>query len=679
MRPCAGQYMNRHILQTLIIISLGVLIYSNSFNVPFQFDDTSSIVENDRIKDLGNFIYPEKTRNYSLVGIPKLRYIGYLTFGINYKLHGLDVTGYHIVNVCIHIMNALLVYYLVLLTFQTPVFRRGCRASFSGESNGERFVAFFSALLFVSHPLQTQAVTYIVQRLASLATMFYLLSLVMYVRSRLAAGGGPGKGAWGSRLCYIISLISAVLAMKTKSISFTLPLMVTLYEFIFFRERISKRLLYLVPVLLTMLIIPLSLIDLDMGKQTVGEVITDVSEATRVESTLSRKDYLFTQFRVIMTYIRLMIFPVHQNLLYDYPKFHTFFNRQVFPSFLCLAAILSAAVCCLYVLREKNKASLSGALNCAQSGMQGLRLVSFGILWFFITLSVESGFIPIADVIFEHRVYLPSIGAFIAFVACVFILMDRFRDRSPHLKNIVIGVLVIVIVIFSGAAYSRNTVWQDSISLWKDVVSKSPDHVIGLNNLGDAYIDKGEFDKAIKYLKKAVAVSPGYAKAWYNLGFAYSRKGRFDDAVYYFKKAAAIKRDYDKAYNNLGNIFLMKNNLDMAAEYYQKAIKAQPRQAIAHYNLGIVFMKKSEIENAIDHFKKAIEINPRYAEAFYNLGLAYFIRGWTDRAIEQFETATELKPDFANAHYNLGVAYRQKGLLHKAEEQFRKARLSEKK
>jgi tetratricopeptide (TPR) repeat protein len=673
--------MNKCFIHILIITVLGILIYSNTFNVPFQFDDSSSIVENDRIRDLGNFIAPQKAKGYSLIGIPRLRYVGYLTFGLNYKLHGLDVTGYHIVNLFIHIVNALLVYSLVLLTFKTDVFQRENgeldRTSFDGPGSEQGLIAIFSALLFIVHPLQTQAVTYIVQRLASLATMFYLLSLVMYVKSRLIRSGDDKAGlpSVSNILFYVFSLISAVLAMKTKSISFTLPVIVTLYEFIFFRDKIKKRLLYLIPILLTMLIIPLSIIDMDVGKKPVGEIISDVSEVTRVESKLSRPAYLFTQFRVIMTYIRLIFFPVNQSLLYDYPKFHTFLNWQVCISFLFLIIIFSAGIYCLYSARARENVFPPGRSNVLRSDTQSMRLVSFGIFWFFMTLSVESGVIPILDVIFEHRVYLPSVGAFISIITFTFIIMNKLKNRFLHIKNVIMVVLVLVIGILSASAYSRNMVWKDNITLWEDVVAKSPGNVIGLNNMGNAYLNNGEIDKAVIYFKRAIAAAPGYAKDYYNLGFAFTRKGQFNEAIYNFKKAVAIKKDYAKAYNNLGIIYLKFEKLDRAAEFFKKTIELNPRHARAHYNIGIVFTKKGQTDRAIDYFKKAVRIDNDYVKAYYNLGLVYFMSGQIDRAIDQYLTALKLQPDYANAHHNLAVAYREKGLKDKAEKHFKKAEL----
>ncbi|MBI4824287.1 MAG: hypothetical protein HY805_08690 [Nitrospirae bacterium] len=325
-------------------------------------------------------------------------------------------------------------YFLVVLTFRTPFL------SLRGTGSRSNLIALFSSLLFVSHPIQTEAVTYIFQRLASLCAFFYLLSLVFYIKWRLgvkekspspviARGDSPeaisgiatpsarndrgeiDKKIITALLLYLGSLLSAILAMKTKENAFTLPVVIMLYEFFFFKGSLGKRILYLIPFLLTMLIIPFSLIGID---KPVGEIISGVEPATRGYGEISRQDYLFTQFRVITTYIRLLFLPINQNIGYDYPVYHSFFEVQVFLSFLFLLSIFGFAVY-LYVRSKSSPIS---------------RLIAFGVFWFFITLSVESSIIPLPMWINEYRVYLPSVGALVAVTSSIFILVEKIKNRN---------------------------------------------------------------------------------------------------------------------------------------------------------------------------------------------------------------------------------------------------------
>ncbi|HAG50864.1 MAG TPA: hypothetical protein DCL42_05950, partial [Deltaproteobacteria bacterium] len=181
------------------------LIYSNTFSSPFHFDDTPNIVENYKLRDLSIFWPPSDTR-----------YIGSLSFALNYYFSGLNVFGYHLVNIIIHIINSILVWWLVILTFRTPVMER-----INTNPQLKYFIAITASLLFVSHPIQTQAVTYIVQRFASLATLFYLLSLTLYIKAKLQTIQVEAKDenkffSTSTLTFYLLSLISAILAMKTK-------------------------------------------------------------------------------------------------------------------------------------------------------------------------------------------------------------------------------------------------------------------------------------------------------------------------------------------------------------------------------------------------------------------------------------------------------------------------------
>jgi protein O-mannosyl-transferase len=567
------------IIHVLLIVLVGLIAYSNIFSVPFYFDDMHNIVENPVVKDFQYFIEPSKARVFEIYNAFKSRFIGYLSFALNYQLHGLDVSGYHTINLTIHILNALLVYWLVVLTFKTLSFRAP-----DSERNSE-LIALFSGLLFVSHPIQTQAVTYIVQRFTSLATMFYLLSLVMYIKARQGNQNTENRSQNIDKrqkiinrnfvLCYLTSAISAVLAMKTKEIAFTLPIIITLYEFMFFEGKIKKRILYLTPILLTILIIPLSLIRID---KSIGDIISDAGAATRVQTEMSRWVYLFTQLRVLVTYIRLLFLPINQNLDYDYPIYNSFIDPNVLISFFLLLSIFALGVYSLYRSEGTDTDT-----------RYALRLTSFGIFWFFITLSVESSVIVIVDVIFEHRVYLPSVGAFIALLASFFFLLNNLKHKWPIASKICITALILLIIMFIGVTYTRNTTWQSSVKLWTDVIMKSPKKARPYNELGLAYLDNGEPLKAVSCFERALTINPSSFLL----------------------------------YSNLGNAFDELGYIDHALIQYQKAIEINPKFETAHYNVGIIYYKKKMFKEAIAEFNIAVSLNPFNYDAKKNLEILY--------------------------------------------------------
>ncbi len=301
-------------LAVLLLLSLlAALIYSSTFSIPFHFDDADNIVQNPQIKDLANF--------FDLSGS---RYVGFLSFALNYSVGGLQVFGYHLVNLIIHIANGFLVYSLVLLLFKAESQHSPLMAHDSQPTTAS-WIALAAALLFVAHPIQTQAVTYIVQRFASLVTLFYLLTVVCYLKWRLASSETRSRILW-----YGGAVLSTVLAMKTKENSFTLPFMILLLEGVFFQSSTRKRWLALLPFLLTLPIIPLS------HSGAMGEGEAGFAQET---AEISGSDYLFTQFRVIVTYIRLLFLPIQQNLDYDYPIYHSILEPAVLLSFLFLLSI----------------------------------------------------------------------------------------------------------------------------------------------------------------------------------------------------------------------------------------------------------------------------------------------------------------------------------------------------
>jgi tetratricopeptide (TPR) repeat protein len=327
---------------------------------------------------------------------------------------------------------------------------------------------------------------------------------------------------------------------------------------------------------------------------------------------MSRLDYLFTEFRVIVTYIRLLIIPVNQNFDYDYPAYGSFFNPNVFLSLFLLLSIVGLGV---FLLRR------------------GHRLPAFGIFWFFLTLSVESSLIPIVDVIFEHRVYLPSVGAFIAITSALFA-----AARSERTGGLVAVLLLTASLALAGASYARNAVWRDPVALWEDAAGKSPRKARAHLHLGIAYAERNLKDKAVEHLRVALRLNPNDAKAHLTLGTIYAAMGLQDEAM----------------------------------EHLAKSITLGLRSADAHYNLGVLYSKKMMPGQAEKHFKTALAIKQDHVEALGGLAAIYLDSGFVDRAIEHYRRAVELRPD-ANAHYRLARAYAKKGLTGQAEEHFRKA------
>ena len=633
---------SRKIKQLTVLLFLALLataIYSNTFSASFHFDDIYNIVENAWIKDLKN-----------LRDLSHSRYVGFLTFALNYHFSGLDVFGYHLVNLIIHIINAFLVYSLVLLLFKIPINPSHPQYPASSISDPSSWIALATALLFVAHPIQTQAVTYIVQRFASLATLFYLLTVVCYLQWRLTPSRAKGRSLW-----YAVALICTVLAMRTKEITFTLPFMLLLVEAAFFQPLTRKSFMALIPFLLTLPIIPLTPRPGHAG-------------LTRITTEISRLDYLFTQFRVIVTYLRLLIFPAHQNLDYDYPIYHSLFHPAVFLSFLFLLSLFGLAT---YLLVNSSRSTVRSLTENKVRSYTRLtthdsRLISFGILWFFITLSIESSIITLGTVIFEHRLYLPSVGIFFSLTMGLFILLKTSNKRF----YIIVSCITVILCVLT---YQRNNIWKDPLTLWKDVVMKSPMSGRAHNNLGQSYYELGETDKALKEYLTAIELDPQHAEAHNNLGILYKDLGKQEESFREYQTALRLQPNSAQIHYNLANAYRINGKFKRAQDHYERTTRLDPYHAQAYNNLGFVYENQGKLNEAFESYRRAIQIREDYALPHFNLARIYNSQGRLDEAIIEYETGIRLDPKNAKSHYFLGLVYDDLDRWDDARNEFKKA------
>jgi tetratricopeptide (TPR) repeat protein len=594
-------FLNKPAIHLVLILVIAIFSYSNTFNVPFQMDDGGNIVDNPAIKNLNNFIHMDKidqdiTMEASSKSLFKMRYIGYLSFALNYAVHGLDVWGYHCVNLLIHLCTTLLVYYLVFLTFKTSRFQSIANNQPS-TFDSRNVIALFTALIFAVHPVQTQAVTYIVQRFASLATMLWMLSLVSYLLFRLSSADESGAVKRSSLYC--LSLVSAILAMKTKEFSLLLPLIIAIYEYMFLDGSFKKRLRYLTPFCLSVAIIPLTL-----RHNGDNGLLETASKNAGSYGSISSFDYLFTQFRVIVTYLRLLLFPVHQKFDYDYPIFRSFFIPEVILSLLLLLSIVSMAVYFLYLSKDINR-----------KDSYLYRIMAFGLFWFFITLSVESSFIPIADVIFEHRLYLPSIGFILTVISALELLRRKWGTQRAYIPEISVYAMLLLATGLSAATYSRNHVWRNQFSLLEDEIKKSPGKDRPRYLLGKMYGERGQMDKAEYHLRMATSINPGSIGSHYFLAITYMRMNRLAEAADEYKKAIALKFVFAEAHAGLGDIYTRQGRIQEALNEYRIALSLKPSLVEVHYNLGKLYAGLGMKNEARNEFSIALRLNPNFVEA----------------------------------------------------------------
>ena len=620
-------------VQCIIIIVLGALLYANSLQVPFYLDDYREIVNSQIIKSFSYFI------NYhSSGGIGSLisRSFGYLTFLLNYQIGGLNVVGYHLVNSAIHIISALLVYRIVSLTLLTPYFADGRDKKTAGNRAG--FIAFFAALLFVAHPLQTQAVTYIIQRFASLAALLYMLSLSCYIRARLITNE-PGKSNFACLAWFTAAIVSGLLALMTKQNAFTLPLMVILFEMMFFPGDIKKKIRNL-GILFAAAVAGVAIIIAASGKP-VSVLFASLDRATTVEPDITRLDYLATQMRVLVTYLRLLIFPAGQQLDYSYAISSGFLNTDVLLSGALLCALFLAAVYCLLLSRRKESRYGDAA--------QLFRIIAFGIFWFFITMLIESSIIPITDVIFEHRMYLPSAGIFMAAAASVSLLGGAGNRVPGWPRPRVLAASAAVILILGFLTIARNQVWRDEISFWEDNASKSPRNGRVLNNLAQARERKGDLKGAEEAYVRAINLKSYQAASFINLGHIYIEWGRLDKALELYRIALSIDPGIAEAHEGIGIIYKNQNKNEEALQEFLQAINLKPALQTSYANIALIYCRLNKNTEALEYFGKAIELNPDDVSAYVNRGQLFLITGRKNEAIDDYRRALMIDPNNATA------------------------------
>jgi protein O-mannosyl-transferase len=616
-----AQRRNQYIAAgVLALCLLGALIYSNTFHSPFLFDSELYIANNAGIRDLGDL--------KAVWDISPTRFLCFLSFALNYSLHKLEPAGYHAVNLGIHLAAALLLWWLVRLTLASPLMKD------DPLSRRPEPAALLCALVFLSHPLQTEAVTYVYQRVASLGALFYILSICMYARARTLESAGHALKGWAPP--YMCAWLAALAAMFTKEHTITLPAMIVLYEFCFFGAGPGGRRRAL-PFLALLPVIPLTLFFSRSGI-VYGDVENFAGSPGR------SLDYALTQPGVVASYLRMLLWPAGQNLDHDITAVRTALD-PAFLSGLLLNAVILAAAAKLFNRR---------------------RLLSFAVFWFFLALLPESSVVPMQDAMFEHRLYLPMAG-YAAFLVCGLFYAVRGRPRLAA------GILLAVVACNSLLAYRRNAVWKDALTLWDDAVLKSPHKARPYNNRGIAWQERGETNRAFADYNTAVYLKPDYAEARNNIGVILAIQGKLEEAGVHFRAALRLKPDYASAHNNYGLALAVRGRPEEAIAHFQEALRLKPDYAEAHDNWGIALARQGKTGEAVAHFREVLRLDPECAQAHYNLGIALSGQGKAEEAAAHYREALRLKPDYWEAHYNLGSVLSRQGKAEEAAEHYREA------
>ncbi len=547
----------------ILLIVIGCLVYSNSLQGEFIFDDVPQIVDNGHIRNIFDWgaIFKNTRR-------PVL----YLTFAANHALGGVNVWGYHAVNLLMHLLGANILFSILLRTFISSRLRPALPFPESLILSGG------ISLLWMVHPLSTQAVSFVVQRAESLASLFYLVTLYFFIRYVAAAQ---------QRRWMAVGIISCALGMATKEIMATAPLMVLLYDRIFvtagWREIWRRHGLFHVGLFLTWSLAVFLL--LVMKPESVPTAGFNISRMTPWE-------YLLTQCQVVVHYLKLTF--LGGPLLFDYYDWPIVKNiLTVIPEFIFLAGLLGMTV---WQVRKNSP-------------------LGFWAAWFFLILAPTSSFMPIKDVAFEYRMYLPLAGILAISLLGVYKILERWIIIHRWRPLILAGIILAIGIRFGYLTYARNIDYRSALSIWQDTVMKRPNNPRAHNNLGQTLFTQNRLEEAEKHYLEAVRLEPDYADALCNLGTLFSSQKKKEQAFLFLRKALAIDPKFAIAHNNLGALLADTGKFEEAVGHYQETLELGFKDAGVYCNLGIALAQIGKYDEAVINLEEALQLNPKFTIA----------------------------------------------------------------
>lgn len=573
-----------------IIFVLVFAAYSNTFNAAYHFDDFHQIVLNSALLPGNIFRFFIDARLESFYAtLAGYRPMTFVTFALNYALSGQDVWSYHLFNILLHALNAFLVFLIL--------------DSLINKKRDNFYLPLFASLLFAMHPIQTHAVTYISCRAVLLASCFYLLSFLAFIKYRGYRGGNTSKLLLGALppVLYLAGLLS-------KETAVSLPAVLFLYDIILVRPENARaekfrRFSYYISFVVVL-----------AGYLLLRDRMTGFA-VVQEGANVSRWTYFITESTVFLDYLRLLVFPVNQ--VADYYRQFTFRPDALVIFSLSLA---TAIIATLIGIRKR------------------MPLISFFGLWSIVALAPESSLVPIQDSIVEYRLYIPSIGFFVIAALLAYRLL---RDRRYRLAAA--GALLALLAVLT---FNRNLVWADELSLWSDVLKKVPDSPRARGNIAVTFMEQGKYREAIDELNAALGCRPLY------FGDVQGKPVFSDQRNIYYE-------DLGKCYQGLGQ-------LDEAAKYLRRAVDISPRQREYYTALAQALYMKKDFSGSVAVLKDVLSMYPDYNLAYFGLAQNYLSLKMDAEAVGVLEESIQYNPQDFTAHYNLALVYSAMGEGQKA-------------
>jgi Tfp pilus assembly protein PilF len=635
LSPC------RQVLFAFTVLAVLLLsVYGDSFNGSWQFDDAANITNNTAIhlKSLSWGEMEQTLLRGHVAAHATPRPVVYLSFGLNYLLGGLDVFGYHLVNWLIHFLASFFVFLFIraLLTLE----------SVNKEYSGYAYqVALLASVLWAIHPLQTQAVTYLVQRMTSLAGMFYIMSLTFYLKARTSAQVIRSAAF----LCCCV--LSFLMALGSKENALQMLLSLGLCEVLLIKGTGSwgspgKRKAFIA------LLGAAGLIGLLW--MCLGNGVSAVSSGFKYRP-FTLWERLLTQSRVLVFYLSLLLYPMPErlSLFHEFPISTSLWNP--------LSTLFSVV-------------SLAGILGVLIAAARRYAVVSFCFLFFFVNHLMESTFLPL-DLIYEHRNYIPSMLFFVPFALGFCSLLGRHQEEK-RMRVALSLFAALVIAGFGHATYERNRVWKDPQTLWLDALGKAPGESRVHHNVAAFYQGGGQLHKAMEEYEKALSLNTYPRKGeeavtYFNLGNLHRDLGDPEQAGVLYQKAVQVDPACYPALNSLAVLYEREGRKDDVLPLLLRALKAEPRSSNTNYNFGLFHLKSGDPEKAVPYLATALEDPGIRHSARVSMGVAYKQMGSRGKAYMLFEQALAANPKDVVPRLHLVDLYRSAGLEERALDQGR--------
>jgi tetratricopeptide (TPR) repeat protein len=598
-----------------LILLISFIAYLPSLHNGFAWDD-DGYIQNDPL------IYSLNLKDiFSTFKLGNYHPLTMLMLAIEYHFFGFQATGYHIVNLLIHLANTVLVFYFV----------SGLTPGPSPKERGEnRQVALIAALLFGVHPIHVESVAWISELKDLLYAGFFLGSCICY---RKYINNGRRK-------FYIYSLILFLCSLLSKGMATSLPLVLLLIDYL--KGRNLNKTLWFEK-------IPFFALSIIFG---IVAVLAQHSYGSIQDTTL----FTFPQRIVFacygfITYLLKLILPLNLTAYYSYP----IKNGGQIPAWYYLYLLLFLALL-FSIWRLVFSVGAKRKIKLQTSNFKPQTLL-FGLGFFFATIFLVLQLLPVGNTIMADRyAYIPSVG--------IFYLLALGLTPGPSAKERGVrallrpSLLVAFVVFFSIKTYSRCSVWKNDLALWGDIVSQDQNIPIAWYNLGMTLKnDSTMAEDAVGDFTHAVQLQPSFFEAYNNRGILLMKSKRYDEAIADYNKSLSIKPDYAEAFFNRGQLMMDMNQREDAKRDFQKAIGLNHKNADAHNNLGIILAGENKFDEAITNYNKAIELKPDFTQAYYNRGNLFKKENRFDEALSDYTKAITLQPDLSEGYNNRGLLY----------------------